>query len=506
MITGALKSQVDRVWDAFWSGGISNPLSVIEQITYLLFARRLDELHTAKEAQANLLGTAIEQPIFSKSQQHLRWSRFKDFESEKMYLVFRDEVFPFIKNLHQDEQSAYSRFMKDAVFIMPTPSLLERAVTMIADIPMEDRDTKGDLYEYLLSKIAQAGVNGQFRTPRHIIKLMVELMAPQPKDVIGDPACGTCGFLVAAGEFLREHHPKLFVNKSQREHFQTQMFHGSDFDASMLRIGAMNMMLHGVEQPDIQRIDSLSQDAFDLRSQISDFKWRDQFTLVLANPPFKGSLDHAAVAKDLLQMTKTKKTELLFLALFLAQLKPGGRCACIVPDGVLFGSSTAHQQIRQTLVDGHKLDGVISMPSGVFKPYAGVSTAILLFTKTNSGGTDHVWFYDMTADGFSLDDKRDPTPDQNDIPDILAKWQQWRSEISNLKSQISDSFTDRHAKAFCVPVAEIRGNKYDLSINRYKEIAYEEVQYDPPHKILDQLETLEAEITTDLKTLRGMLR
>ena len=282
---------------------------------------------------------------------------------------------------------------------MPTPSLLERAVTMIADIPMEDRDTKGDLYEYLLSKIAQAGVNGQFRTPRHIIKLMVELMAPQPKDVIGDPACGTCGFLVAAGEFLREHHKTLFVNKSQREHFQTQMFHGSDFDASMLRIGAMNMMLHGVEQPDIQRIDSLSQD--------DGGHLRDRFTLVLANPPFKGSLDHAAVAKDLLQMTKTKKTELLFLALFLAQLKPGGRCACIVPDGVLFGSSTAHQQIRQTLVDGHKLDGVISMPSGVFKPYAGVSTAILLFTKTNSGGTDHVWFYDMTADGFSLDDKRD---------------------------------------------------------------------------------------------------
>ena len=488
MITGALKSQVDRVWDAFWSGGISNPLSVIEQITYLLFARRLDELHTAKEAQANLLGTAIDKPIFSKAQQHLRWSRFKDFESEKMYLVFRDEVFPFIKNLHTDEQSAYSRFMKDAVFIMPTASLLERAVTMIAAIPMEDRDTKGDLYEYLLSKIAQAGVNGQFRTPRHIIKLMVELMAPQPKDVIGDPACGTCGFLVAAGEYLREHHPKLFVNKSQREHFQTQMFHGSDFDASMLRIGAMNMMLHGVEQPDIQRIDSLSQDA--------GGHLRDQFTLILANPPFKGSLDHDAVAKDLLQMSKTKKTELLFLALFLAQLKPGGRCACIVPDGVLFGSSNAHQQIRQTLVDGHKLDGVISMPSGVFKPYAGVSTAILLFTKTNSGGTDQVWFYDMTADGFSLDDKRTEIPDQNDIPDILAQWH----------SRNVESESNRHAKAFFVPVEEIRGNKYDLSINRYKEVAYEEVKYDSPHTILDQLEALEVEICADLKRLRGMLR
>lgn len=487
LITGALKSQVDRVWDAFWAGGIANPLSVIEQITYLLFARRLDELHTAKEAQANLLKTAIDKPIFNKSQQNLRWSRFKDFESEKMFLVFRDEVFPFIKNLHSDEQSAYSRFMKDAVFIIPTPSLLERAVTMIAEIPMEDRDTKGDLYEYLLSKIAQAGVNGQFRTPRHIIRLMVDLMAPQPKDVIADPACGTCGFLVAAGEYLREHHKSLFVNKSQREHFQTKMFHGSDFDASMLRIGAMNMMLHGVEQPDIQRIDSLSQD--------DGGHLRDQYTLILANPPFKGSLDHAAVARDLLQMTKTKKTELLFVALFLAQLKPGGRCACIVPDGVLFGSSTAHQQIRKSLVDGHKLDGVISMPSGVFKPYAGVSTAILLFTKTNSGGTDHVWFYDMTADGFSLDDKRTETPDKNDIPDILAKW----------TSRDSSRDTDRHGKAFFVPVDEIRGNKYDLSINRYKETTYEEVNYDPPHKILDQLEALEAEIAADLKVLRGML-
>lgn len=488
LITGALKSQVDRVWDAFWSGGVSNPLSVVEQITYLLFARRLDEMHTVKVAQANLLQTPIDKPIFTEQQDHLRWSQFKDEYPERMFQIFRDEVFPFIKTLNQDQNSAYSTFMKDAVFIIPTPSLLERAVTMISDIPMEDRDTKGDLYEYLLSKIAQAGVNGQFRTPRHIIRLMVDLMAPQPGDIICDPACGTCGFLVVAGEHLREHHPKLFHNKAQREHFQTKMFHGADFDASMLRIGAMNMTLHGVEQPNIQRVDSLSQD--------DGGHVRDQYTLILANPPFKGSLDHAAVAKDLLQMTKTKKTELLFLALFLAQLKPGGRCACIVPDGVLFGSSTAHQQIRQTLVDGHKLDGVISMPSGVFKPYAGVSTAILLFTKTNSGGTDHVWFYDMTADGFSLDDKRDPTPEQNDLPDILAKW----------KERDSSQASNRGSKSFFVPVEEIRGNKYDLSINRYKEIAYEEVQYDPPHKILDQLEALEAEITADLQTLRGMLR
>ena len=486
LITGALKGQVDRVWDAFWSGGVSNPLSVVEQITYLLFARRLDELQTVKEKQANFLAVPVEQPIFKHGQAHLRWSRFKDFESEKMYHVFRDEVFPFIKGLNTDEQSAYSKFMKDAVFIVPTPALLERAVTMISEIPMEDRDTKGDLYEYLLSKIAQAGVNGQFRTPRHIIKLMVDLMAPRTNDVIADPACGTCGFLVIAGEYLRKHHPKLFHKHEQLEYFQRQMFHGSDFDASMLRIGTMNMMLHGVEHPNIQRMDSLSQD--------DGGHVRDQYTLILANPPFKGSLDHAAVAKDLLQMSKTKKTELLFLGLFLAQLKPGGRCACIVPDGVLFGSSTAHQQIRKTLVDGHKLDGVISMPSGVFKPYAGVSTAILLFTKTNSGGTDHVWFYDMTADGFSLDDKRDAT-EANDLPDILEKWQ----------SRDADAKSDRQEKSFFVPVEEIQGNKYDLSINRYKEVVHEEVKYDPPKKILDQLESLEVEIVADLKKLRGML-
>lgn len=485
MITGAIKSQVDRVWDAFWSGGVSNPLSVIEQITYLLFARRLDEIHTAREAQANLLGQPIQNPIFTKKQEHLRWSRFKDYESQKMYTNFRDEVFAFIKNLHDDSQSAYSRFMKDAVFIIPTPSLMERAVTMISDIPMEDRDTKGDLYEYLLSKIAQAGVNGQFRSPRHIIKMMVELLAPQPEDVIGDPAGGTFGFLVAAGEYLRKHHPKLFHNKRQREHFLNGMFHGADFDASMLRIGAMNLMLHGIESPTIDGIDSLSQD---------NAANRGRYTVVLANPPFKGSLNYDEVAKDLLQIVKTKKTELLFLALFLQQLKPGGRCACIVPDGVLFGSSGAHQAVRKTIVDDQKLDGVISMPSGVFKPYAGVSTAILLFTKTNSGGTDHVWFYDMDADGFSLDDKRDPV-EANDIPDIQERWKQ-----RNPKKD-----ADRQAKAFFVPVAEIRENKYDLSINRYKEIEYEEVKYDPPHKILDQLEALEAEIAADLKELRGMV-
>lgn len=485
MITGAIKSQVDRIWDAFWAGGISNGLTVIEQITYLLFARRLDELHTAKEAQANLLKAPIEDPIFSEEQQHLRWSRFKDLEAGKMFEVFRDEVFPFIKELHQDQDSAYSRYMKDAVFVIPTPSLLERVVTMLNDIPMEDRDTKGDVYEYLLSKLQHQGRNGQFRTPRHIIKMLVELLDPQPKDIIGDPACGTCGFLVAAGEYLRDNQPKMFHNKKQRDHFSNGMFHGSDFDASMLRIGAMNMMLHGVENPDIKDVDALSQDGASIR---------ERYTVVLANPPFKGSLNYEEVAKDLLQIGKTKKTELLFVSLFLQQLKTGGRCACIVPDGVLFGSSKAHKDIRKALVEDQKLEGVVSMPSGVFKPYAGVSTAVLIFTKTNSGGTDHVWFYDMQADGYSLDDKRDPV-DENDIPDVVAQW----------KDRNAEEDTDRTAKAFCVPVQEIIDNKYDLLVSRYKEIEYEEVEYDPPEVILDQLEALETEISGDLKELRGML-
>lgn len=488
MITGAIRSQVDKVWDAFWSGGVSNPLTVIEQITYLLFAKRLDDLHTAKEKKANLLKTKIEDPIFKKKEAKLRWSRFKDFEAEEMYDTFRDEVFPFIKNMHKDDDSAFAKAMKDAVFIIPKPSLLASVVDMISEISMDDRDTKGDLYEYMLGKIASAGTNGQFRTPRHIIRMMVALMAPTPKDIIADPSCGTCGFLVEAGEYLREHpdHKKLFHNKKQLAHFQDGMFHGDDFDSTMLRIGAMNMMLHGIESPNLTGEDSLSED---------DSSVRDCYTLILANPPFKGSLNYDETAKDLLQMCKTKKTELLFLALFLAQLKAGGRCAAIVPDGVLFGSSKAHQKIRAEIVDGHKLDAVIDMPSGVFKPYAGVSTAILIFTKTNSGGTDHVWFYNMEADGYSLDDKRDPTPGKDDIPDVIKQF----GERSPKKK------SERKAKSFFVPVEEIRENKYDLSINRYKEIEYEEVEYDPPLVILDQLESLEKEIAKDLKQLRKMV-
>lgn len=488
MITGQLKSKVDKLWEAFWSGGITNSLTVIEQITYLMFANRIDELHTAREKKANLLGKPIEDPIFSDDQQHLRWSRFKDEEPNIMYERFRDEVFPFLKNLHGERDTPLTKFMKDAVFVMPTPALLDRAVAMIDDIPMDDRDTKGDVYEYMLGKLAVEGRNGQFRTPRHIIKMMVDLVQPNRNDIINDPACGTCGFLIACSEYLREHDSKLFHDEEAKKHFNEGMFHGEDFDSSMLRIGVMNLASHGIEHPGIRGVDSLSQANADVR---------DKYTLVMANPPFKGSLDYEEVAKDLLQETKTKKTELLFIALFLHQLQTGGRCACIVPDGVLFGSSKAHQAIRKTLVEDHKLDCVISMPSGVFKPYAGVSTAVLIFTRTDSGGTDDVFFYDMHADGYSLDDKRGKI-DDDDIPKIIEAWNEWKEGKLDL--------SDRKAQAFTVPKEEIAENKYDLSVNRYKEIEYEEIEYDPPTRIIQKLQVLENEITKELDSLNELIK
>jgi len=485
MLTGENKGKIDKIWNTFWSGGISDPLRVIEQISFLLFIKRLDDIHTAREKKANRLNKPIEDPIFGAGQDKLRWSRFREFEAEEMFTTVSQEVFPFIKNLHGGEDTAYSRHMKDAIFMIPTPSLLERVVEQISDVPMEDRDTKGDLYEYMLSKLTTAGTNGQFRTPRHIIKMMVDLMQPKPDDTICDPACGTAGFLVAAGEYLRDHHNDLFHNEALKKHFNEMLFSGFDFDSTMLRIASMNMMLHGVENPGIERRDALASSAADIE---------DAFTLILANPPFKGSLDEETVAKDLLRTVKTKKTELLFIALMLRLLKPGGRCAVIVPDGVLFGSSKAHLDLRKALVDGHKLEAMISMPSGVFKPYAGVSTGILIFTKTNSGGTEHVWFYDMLADGFSLDDKRNPI-EQNDIPDVVTRWQ-GRNPTTN---------TDRTAKAFCVPVQEIRDNKYDLSINRYMKVEHEEVAYEPPQVIIARLEALEREIAEELAELKGMV-
>jgi type I restriction enzyme M protein len=475
-----------------WSGGISNPLSVIEQLTYLLFIKRLDELHTLKERKAARLGEAIEEPIFSEGQDRLRWSRFKDFSPEEMFEAVRDEVFPFIKALGagdgDEEGTTYSHHMKDAIFMMPTARVLASVVDQLDGIDMSDADTKGDLYEYMLGKIASAGQNGQFRTSRHIIRLMVEMTAPTPDDRICDPACGTAGFLVAASEYLREHHSDaIYRDEASRRRFNEATFHGYDFDSTMLRIGSMNMLLHGVENPDIRYRDSLAQSAE------TD---AEKYSLILANPPFAGTLDYESTAKDLLQIVKTKKTELLFMALFLRMLQIGGRAAVIVPDGVVANTSKAHKSLRKMLVEDQKLDAVISLPSGVFKPYSGVSTAILFFTKTNSGGTDDVWFYKMEADGFSLDDKRTPQPDKTDLPDILARWNDRAGEADR----------ERTDQSFLVPKAEIAENDYDLSVNRYKEVEYESVEYDPPEVILERLKELDEEIARGRKELEGMLR
>ena len=494
MITGEIKSKVDRIWDTMWAGGISNPLSVVEQLTYLLFIKRLDEIEKLEEHKAKRTGKYARARIFSADQQHLRWSHFRDMAPEPLFEVVRDQVFPFMKSLGEqvaedgDGGSTYSHHMKDALFMMPTPRVLANVVDQLNEIDMADRDTKGDLYEYMLGKIASAGQNGQFRTPRHIIQLMVEMTAPTPADTICDPACGTAGYLVAAAEYLHDQHgDEIYRSEKSRRRFNEATFHGFDFDTTMLRIGSMNMLLHGVENPDIRYKDSLAESPEDDAAR---------YTLILANPPFAGSLDYETTARDLLQIVKTKKTELLFLALFLRLLKTGGRAAVIVPDGVLFGSSKAHKTLRRILVEDQKLDAVISMPSGVFKPYAGVSTAILLFTKTNSGGTDNVWFYDMRADGFSLDDKRTPQPDKTNLPDILKRWQ-------NLKAETKRQRTDQ---SFLVPKDEIAGNEYDLSINRYKEVEYEAVEYDPPEVILERLAVLEEEISEERIKLEALLR
>jgi type I restriction enzyme M protein len=485
MITGELKGRIDRIWDAFWTGGISNPLEVIEQITYLLFIRRLDDLQTLKEKKANRLGQPIDEPIFKPGQHPFRWSRFKDFEPAQMHRVVSAQVFPFLRTLGADG-STYSEHMKDARFTIPTAQLLSRVVDMLDDIPMEDRDTNGDLYEYLLSQIASAGVNGQFRTPRHIIRLIVDMMAPKPSDEICDPACGTAGFLVAAGEYIRERHPSVMTDAAQRQHFHRSMFHGYDFDSMMLRIGSMNMLLHGIESPDIRYRDSLSEGASGEEGI---------YSLVLANPPFAGSLDYESTSKDLLRVVKTKKTELLFVALFLRLLKPGGRAAVIVPDGVLFGSTSAHMSIRKTLVENQKLDAVVKLPPGVFKPYAGVSTAILCFTRTDSGGTDEVWFYDVRADGFSLDDKRNPI-ESNDLPDALARW---------ASRTTSERDRPRTEQSFTVPKADIVAQGYDLSMNRYKEIVHDEAEHRAPLEIIADIEALENEIAKGLSELKAML-
>ena len=486
------------LWDIFAAGGLVNPLEVIEQITYLMFIHDLDDSDNRRAKESAMLGLPY-QSIFAEEIKigeriidgtQLKWSVFHDFPADRMYSVMQEWVFPFIKTLHSDKNSAYSKYMDGAIFKLPTPLVLSKVVDSLDEIyEMMDEtkaaDVRGDVYEYLLSKIAQSGRNGQFRTPRHIIRMMVEMMNPSSEEVICDPACGTSGFLVAAGEFLKEtKKEEIFYDRQKKDHYMNHMFHGYDIDRTMLRIGAMNMMTHGIDNPVIEYRDSLSDQNAD----------RDKYTLVLANPPFKGSLDAESVSGDLLKVYKTKKTELLFLTLFLRILKIGGRCACIVPDDVLFGSSTAHKSIRKEIVENQRLEAVISMPSGVFKPYAGVSTAILIFTKTEHGGTDNVWFYDMTADGYSLDDKRTPIAD-NDIPDIIERFK-------NLDKEADRKRTD---KSFLVPKAEIVGKDYDLSINKYKKAEYVAVEYPPTTEIMANIRELEIEIGKEMDELEKLL-
>ncbi|WP_435275097.1 type I restriction-modification system subunit M [Psychrobium sp. nBUS_13] len=553
MLTGKLKNQVDEIWEVFWTGGVTNPISVIEQFTYLLFIRRLDEIHTMRERQALLnsddgLDAEIEKPIFGGDEANYRWNKFKNLDPQVMFDLVKDKVFPFIKTIN-GEDTTFAKHMSDAIFMIPKAAVLDRVVNMIDKIDMDDRDTKGDLYEYMLSKLSSSGTNGQFRTPRHIIQMMVEMTQPKldgnKSDVICDPASGTCGFLMASEEYVRKQFESELMKPENSEHFHNSMFNAYDFDQHMLRIGAMNLMLHGVEHPTVEYRDSLSDQG---EQNISD-----KYTLILANPPFKGSVAYDELSPDLLTaLGKTpkktapkvetdeegnkkakkgpsEKTELLFLALILRMLQPGGRAAVIVPDGVLFGSTKSHKEIRKTIIEDHKLDAVVSLPSGVFKPYAGVSTAILFFTKTNSGGTDNVWFYDMQADGFSLDDKRTPlvsiSKEQdleisteadvinvaaahgdrvpsalenhklNNIPDVLYRWQKRDAEGNR----------DRTQQSFFVPVDEITKNDFDLSINRYKEVVYEEVKYDEPQVILKRIKTLQKAMDKGIADLEEML-
>jgi len=498
MITGELKNRIDSLWDIFAAGGLVNPLDVIEQITYLMFIRDLDDMDNLRARESAMLGLPF-RSIFTEvvtlgersiEGARLKWSAFRELPAGQMYSLMQEWVFPFIKTLHSDKNSAYSRYMDDAIFKLPTPLLLSKVVDALDSIydmmeKIHETDTKGDVYEYLLSKIAQSGLNGQFRTPRHIIRMMVDMMQPKPADVICDPACGTSGFLVSAGEYLREHHKQeIFFNRANKDHYMNRMFFGYDMDRTMLRIGAMNMMTHGIDNPFIEYRDSLSDQNPDA----------GVYSLILANPPFKGSLDYDTVSADLLKVCKTKKTELLFLALFLRMLRVGGRCACIVPDGVLFGSSTAHKAIRRAIIEDNRLEAVISMPSGVFKPYAGVSTAVLVFTKTGHGGTDNVWFYDMKADGFSLDDKRTPVSD-NDIPDIVARFHALDKETGRARTE----------QSFFVPKDEIAANDYDLSINKYKKTEYKPVEYPPTSEIIKELWRMEEEIQKGLEELEGMI-
>lgn len=498
MITGDHKSQIDSIWDTFWSAGLTSSIAVLEQMTYLFFIKMLDDSQLKREANALALGGTIQAPIFKDGEswqnpeteqtlpyEDLRWHKFKNFNATNMFNIVRNDVFVFIKTLSTGKDSAFSRYMANAIFMIPNERTLSKIVDGIDNLDMNDKDTMGDVYEYILGKMAASGTNGQFRTPRHIIRMMVQLMKPTIEDNICDPAMGSAGFIVESAAYISEHYKKELARKENAEHYKNTMFYGFDTDQTMLRIGAMNMMLHGVDNPNINYQDSLSEDNKD----------KNLYSLVLANPPFTGSLDYEVVDNSLLTITKTKKTELLFLSLFTRILKSGGRCASIVPDGVLFGSSKAHLAIRKELVDNQQLEAIISMPSGVFKPYSGVSTAILIFTKTDAGGTDKVWFYDMRADGYSLDDKRSPL-EVNDIPDIIARYNSLENEANRTRKE----------QSFFVSKDEIVTNGYDFTINKYKEVEREKIEYEKPEIVLARIKKLQAEIDQAITSYEGLIK
>lgn len=497
MITGEIKNKIDQIWDTFFVSGITNPITVLEQMTYIFFMKMLDDKQLQEEDNARDFECELQNPTFLEGQKWLnpatnqevpyesmRWSVFRNTSPELMFDMVRQNVFEFIKHIGTGEESAYSRYMENAIFLIPNARTLTKVVDGVDALDMNNRDAMGDVYEYILGKMAASGTNGQFRTPRHIIRMIVDMMEPTPQDYICDPAMGSAGFLVEAVKYIKENYGTAFYAAEEAQHIKTSLINGYDTDQTMLRIGAMNLMLHDVTAPEVAWRDSLSEQNEDQAC----------YSLIMANPPFAGSLDKGNVNKKLLAYANTSKTELLFLAQFVRSLELGGRCASIVPDGVLFGTSKAHVAIRKEIVENQQLRAVISMPSGVFKPYAGVSTAVLIFNKTNCGGTDKVWFYDMKADGFSLDDKRSPIAD-NDIPDVVARFK-------NLEAEAARS---RKEQSFFVPVQDIIDNDYDLSINKYKEVEREKVEYEPVKEILARLQQTEGEYVKGFEELKGML-
>lgn len=498
MITGELKNKIDRIWEYFWTAGITNPMTVLEQLTYILYMKMLDDKQIQEEQNANAFGFKLVDCVFPEGEwlnpatekkvkyEDMRWHVFKNTGSANMYNMVRNNVFEFIKHIGAGEDSAYSRFMKTAIFLVPDMNVLQDIIDNVdaLDLDTTNKDIMGDVYEHCLGKIETSGKNGQFRTPVHIIKMVVEMMQPRPDDVMCDPAMGTAGFMVEGVKYIKEHYEQELMDEKTYHHFQNNLVHGYDTDQTMLRIGAMNLMLQDVIDPKIDYRDSVSVNNTD----------EELYTLCMANPPFKGTVNKNNINPKLTAKLKTNKTELLFLTQFIRSLQLGGRCASVVPDGVLFGSSNAHKSLRKELVENQHLQAVISMPSGVFEPYSNVSTGILVFIRTDSGGTDKVWFYDMKADGYSLDKKRNPI-DKCDIPDIICRYKNPEGEESRTRTDNS----------FFVGIDEIRTNGYSLSINKYKEHITEQKEYKPIGTLLHEIVESEEKFESHYVKLTSIL-